>query len=374
MGKLIAVGGGKGGAGKSVVALGLGTALASLGRDVTLVDLDFGASNMHTLLGHRRTVSGVGPFVYEGLRSFEGLSIPTDIAGLRFIPGTGLVPGTASVKQKDKRRIFSALRRYPSDFVILDLGAGTSRNAIDFFLWSDMGVVVTSPVPSSILNAYEFLKNAVHQELGRRMTSEKFVKSVIERSKTPNSGLSVNTIRQLADCVKDVSRPASEKILSICDAMRLFLVMNHVDGNGARGMAEKLSATAEQFLSVRLELIGEVPRDAEIERMIRDLRPLTLCPHDGVFLGALTGIARRLLESDYRIGGRRKRNRGDSEGRDSIGNEEREDRMLRRSAESVRGFAESVAKDLEGREEGEDADWGKRRVEVEEDKTVLVKE
>jgi flagellar biosynthesis protein FlhG len=294
--RIIAIAGGKGGVGKSVVALGLGDALARLGRSVTLVDLDLGASNMHTLLGHKRILCGIGAFVRGEERDFRGLAQQTDVAGLQFVPGTGLIPGVANAKYREKRRILSGLRKLKSDHILLDLGAGTSATTLDFFVWADRGIIVTAPMPSAILNAYEFLKNAVYRHLLRVFRSEPLVRSIIEQVNSPGNNRSISTIRQLADCVKDVSRKRAEMVVSASAGMQLSLILNFADGRNGTKMTERLCSIANRFLSVDIHRTGEIPYDWQIERLIRRLRPLTELSGDSLFRQSMTEIAMSLVE------------------------------------------------------------------------------
>ncbi len=285
--------------GKSVVTLGLGDALARLGQSVTLVDLDLGASNMHTLLGHKKMLCGVGAFVRGEQIDLDELALNTDVGGLWFVPGAGLIPGVANAKYREKRRIFSGLKKLKSDYVLLDLGGGTSANTLDFFTWANRGIIVTAPTPSAILNAYEFLKNAVYRRLLKVLRSEPHVRSIVEHIKDPGNAPSINTIRQLADCVKDINRQSAKMILSAPEGMPLSLILNFADGNNGTQLVEKLCSIAKRFLSVNIRRIGEIPYDWQIEQLIRRLRPLTALTEGSLFRQSMTEIAVKLLETDH---------------------------------------------------------------------------
>ena len=161
MTNLLPIASGKGGVGKSSYAVNLATVLAQKGKNVILADFDFGGANLHTLLGLKNNRAGLGNFIYRQTEDFSSLLQETQIPGLRFIAGDCMYPGTANMDNSSKRRIIKALNAQEADYVILDLGAGTTYNTLDFFLLTYNSLLVTTPELTSILNAYSFLKAAV---------------------------------------------------------------------------------------------------------------------------------------------------------------------------------------------------------------------
>ncbi|NLJ46312.1 MAG: MinD/ParA family protein, partial [Treponema sp.] len=164
---IVPIASGKGGVGKTVLAANLGVCLAGLGRTVVLVDLDLGGANLHTCLGVKNRNPGIGALAWRQEKSLSDLLVQTGVDRLWFIPGDNLLPGTANLEFFVKRKILKDLARLPADFVLLDLGAGSSYNVVDFFLASSSGLLVIQPEATSILNAYSFLKTAVYRMLFR---------------------------------------------------------------------------------------------------------------------------------------------------------------------------------------------------------------
>jgi len=93
--------------------------------------------------------------------------VETPAPHLFFIPGDALLPGTANLPNFRKMKILRELAALVADYVILDLGSGSSYNTIDFFLASDAGIIVTTPETTAILNAYSFLKTALYRLIFR---------------------------------------------------------------------------------------------------------------------------------------------------------------------------------------------------------------
>ena len=82
MPEIYPIGGGKGGIGKSFVAANLGASIAKQGHQVVLIDLDLGASNLHTFLGIENPKSGINSFLNKSVEKLESIATPTTIPNL----------------------------------------------------------------------------------------------------------------------------------------------------------------------------------------------------------------------------------------------------------------------------------------------------
>ena len=162
--RILAVGSGKGGVGKSLISVNLAIALGQAGKRVTLIDLDLGASNAHTVLGMTTFSTGIGTFLRQ-TASLGEVALATEYENVSFVPGDMEIPGMANLAFYQKQKLIRHIENLQTDFVILDLGAGTHYNVLDFFLLSGRGMIVTTPELPAILNAYLFLKNAVFRIL-----------------------------------------------------------------------------------------------------------------------------------------------------------------------------------------------------------------
>src|SRR3974390_883777 len=151
--KMWAIGGGKGGVGKSVVTLLLGASLARLGRKVIMIDADLGGSNLHTFTGIRYPEYTLADFISRKVEKIDQLLMETPIDNLKLICGADDILGIANPKFAQKTRLFSHLKKLDADIILLDLGAGSSFATIDFFLYAPNKIVVVTPQVTSIQNA-----------------------------------------------------------------------------------------------------------------------------------------------------------------------------------------------------------------------------
>ncbi len=106
-----AIGGGKGGVGKSFVSGNLGILLAQRGYKVVLADLDLGGANLHTWLGINSPDRGLSEFVGREIDKIEELLVPTQVPGLSLISGARDGVEIANLKHSQKRRFLNAMKR-----------------------------------------------------------------------------------------------------------------------------------------------------------------------------------------------------------------------------------------------------------------------
>jgi flagellar biosynthesis protein FlhG len=156
-GTAIAVGSGKGGVGKTNVAVNLSVALARLGHRVALVDADFGLGNVDVLLGlapeHHigHLLNGDAPLEQVLVTGPAGVQILPASSGLREL--TTFNPTQRAIVAD----VFAQLRR-TFDFVLIDTAAGISDAVVDTMLLADRVAVVTSVEPAAIVDAYATVK------------------------------------------------------------------------------------------------------------------------------------------------------------------------------------------------------------------------
>jgi MinD-like ATPase involved in chromosome partitioning or flagellar assembly len=159
-----AVAGGKGGVGKSVIAANLALAVARSGLSCLLVDGDLGAGNQHTLFGEEPRNQSLDSFLLGEVASLEAVSKRSRFPGLSLAFSRGDAIGAANPKHSQKQKLLRHLAKVAADVVVIDLGAGTGFNTLDLFLAARVRLVVTTPEPTSVQNAYGFIKCAAARE------------------------------------------------------------------------------------------------------------------------------------------------------------------------------------------------------------------
>lgn len=238
----VAVTSGKGGVGKTSVAVNMALALAKSGERTCLVDGDLGLANVDVLLNlHPR--HSLEEVVTKGL-SLDEVAVRGP-AGLEVIPAASGVEALANLNATRRQLLVGRLhqRSIRPDITILDTGAGLSRTVLTLTLAADEVLVVTTPEPTALTDAYAMIKVLTQR-----------------RPELPLR-LAVNLVEQAAQARE---------------------VHGHVD------------RIVRRFLGREIALAGWIPRDACVERAVREQRPLMLYFPYARATEAIRGMAERL--------------------------------------------------------------------------------
>jgi flagellar biosynthesis protein FlhG len=175
----IAITSGKGGVGKTNVVANLAVSLANMGKKVVVLDADFGLANMDVLLGltPRRNIRDV----ILGTLDLEDIIVDGP-SGVRIIPASSGVEQMASLTIEQQSRLIRSLWRLGSqtDYLLIDTAAGITKNVIHFLLAAGLVMVVTTPEPTAIVDAYLMVKILAKREPQKRISI--LVNSVTGRS------------------------------------------------------------------------------------------------------------------------------------------------------------------------------------------------
>lgn len=296
--RILPIASGKGGVGKSLLAANLAIALTENGKNVILADLDLGGSNLHLILGISSGGDGIGTYLNDPDLEFADIIVPTDHRGLRFIPGDAEIPGIANLSSGQKRKLIRQLSRLETDFLVLDLGAGTSFNIMDFFLMSGNGIVVTTPTPTATVNAYLFLKNAVFRLVttGCKRGSPAF--DYLEELRKDAHSLQRIYLPALLQKIKSIDEESYSTIREGMNRFHPRLVLNMLEEPKDSEKATRLRRSSKQYLDVDIEHLGIIYRD-ELQSVALDSRlPIIVYKPQSVLATAVYRIADKIVESD----------------------------------------------------------------------------
>ncbi|HLF11242.1 MAG TPA: P-loop NTPase [Gammaproteobacteria bacterium] len=166
--KVIAVTGGKGGVGKTIVAVNLGAALAQLGRNAMLLDADLGLANVDVLLGLRTRLNL--EHVINGECALTDV-IVTASSGLRVVPASSGNLDMASLGRAQHAGLIHAFSELfePLDMLLIDTAAGLGDGVVTFSEAAHHVVVVVCDEPASITDAYGLIKVLTRRQPGCRI-------------------------------------------------------------------------------------------------------------------------------------------------------------------------------------------------------------
>jgi flagellar biosynthesis protein FlhG len=292
-----ALGGGKGGVGKSVITANLAIALARRGRRTIVVDADLGGGNLHTILGIRKPHRTLSDFLNRAVPNLSDVLCPTPYRNLSLVSGSGAFLAMANPKHSQKERLLRQIRTLEADDLLLDLSAGSAYNVLDFFLEARRGIVVVIPEPTSIENAYHFLKAAFFRALSRAARDPQ-VRHAVEQVMKERERLEVHSPRELIARVASLDRSAGRALEDQARSFQPLLIVNQARTPEHRRMGTDIALACREYLGTEVEYLGAVSRDENVHTAVSQRQPvLELHPYCS-FARDVEALAARLLDAD----------------------------------------------------------------------------
>jgi flagellar biosynthesis protein FlhG len=278
----------------------LGVAFAQAGQRVILADLDLGASNLHLVLGHQAPQTGIGAWLNDTRKDFAAAIAETDIRGLRFIPGDQEIPGTANLRPAQRKTLVKRLLalKDETDYLILDLGAGTHQSILDFFLLSGQGIVVSAPAVTSVLNAYVFLKNTVFRMMYTVFSKGTPARAYLEQARKEGSGPQRLYIPRMLPDIKARDPESYENFMAHLRRFHPKLIMNMIDDPKDADVAMKIRRSCEEYLDLKIEHLGVIYRDGIQDTALASRLPVLLYKPQSLIAQAIYRIADKIMASD----------------------------------------------------------------------------
>lgn len=285
-----AVGGGKGGVGKSLISILVAMELARKGQHTILVDADLGGANVHTLMGVKTPACTLNDFVTRKYTSIIEICMDTPVDNLQLVCGASEILSLANPQYAQKNKIVQNLLALPARNVVLDLGAGTSYNVLDFFLIAHNAVIVVTPQPISIQNAYGFIRNAVYRKLSRIANQQATLQNLIKTAMDPKNEKKMRTIHDLYSAVhREYGKHATLQIQKAIGGINPIIITNMVRNQQEKNAGRIIQLVAEKYLTVHARDIGAVSHDPVVDTRVSRMLPLSQLPWDS---RALTDVAR----------------------------------------------------------------------------------
>jgi flagellar biosynthesis protein FlhG len=293
-GRVVSVGGGKGGVGKSIVAANLAVAFGHVGARVVLLDGDLGAPNQHTLFGINRPGPGLQAFLDREIESLNDGAMETEARNVRLIAGSSQV-GVANINHGQKTRLLNHIRGIDADVVIIDVGAGTSHNVVDLFDAADLRVIVMTPELTSLQNAYAFLKASAHRAVQAvAIGDDEKARLTAAMARSGETGALSRLVETLAKDGGDLS----DRVRDVLRHFAAGIVGNSVNTDADVQIFYAMSRMIRDYLSMPANLLASIQFASAIRESVNRRRPLLLDQSSGGIAAEFFQIAHMLYEVD----------------------------------------------------------------------------
>lgn len=292
---IIPIASGKGGVGKSVFSASLAIALAQRGEATVAVDLDLGGSNLHSYLGIPNTHPGVGDYLKRRLSDLGSLVIPTTIKNLSFLPGDGKTPFMANIPGRQRFLLLDELRKIPARYVVIDLGAGSSINTMNFFGLSNNGIMVTTLDTPAIMNALVFLRNFMFANIISLARENLEVRKLLLEMYRRSADRENLTVEAVLAAISDKDRELAHRIEKRCSYFQPRFVFNMGDQIEDLEVGKRMTATLQKNLSMHSSTLGHIEYDDRVRRAARKSEAFLPANPDSSYARCLKGIVNCLL-------------------------------------------------------------------------------
>ncbi|HEX3698599.1 MAG TPA: helix-turn-helix domain-containing protein [Polyangia bacterium] len=285
--RLIAIGAGRGGTGRSLLAANIAIYLAQTGKKVVAIDADPAGGPLHQLLGAPRPPRGFGEFLRGRAQTLTELIVDTPIASLNLVSGEGAALGAMKSKVTAKA-ILAAVRQLHADYVVMDLGPADSTVTLDLWLGADIPVAVTLPDPASIEATYRLVKSAFVRKLRSTRGLERLV---------TNPGGPPHPALDLYRAAHDQGGPV-DRLRDEIFRYRPRFIVNQTRSLPDLKLGVWMATAAQRRLGHFFDYLGHVESDETVWLAARRRRPLVAEYPESKVAKNIERIARRLLSGD----------------------------------------------------------------------------
>lgn len=286
--RVIAIGGGKGGAGKSLLAANIGIFLSTLGKRVVLLDADLGGANLHTFVGVERPRMTLADLFEKKVGRIEDVVVDTPIPGLGLVCGEGDPGWATNARPAQKLRLLNQAHQLDADYVVVDLGPGAGWSPIDFFNVADTGVLVVVPEPTSVENTYRFVKSAFLRRVKRAGIELPEIRIRAYEGGLPGP-------LDLLQALRESDPAQAERLFEEMKAFRPKIVVNQVRARSDLELGAALVSASRRRLGLALDFLGDLEHDDAVWLAVRKRRPLLVEHTDSRVAKGVERVTRRLL-------------------------------------------------------------------------------
>lgn len=291
--RIVSIGSGKGGVGKSFVVSSLGITLSKLGQTVLLVDLDFSGPNLHTSLGEAPRTLNIDMF-------FNGQAKLSELVHASMFPRLSFVQGTASPGERtiaDVRRLVEECRQLPFSEILFDLGPGSQEVYLELMKLSDERMFVVTPEPTCIEKNYRLIENFLLYSIRKDDSSAqlKELKLSLEQYRKVHSPGQI-TFREFLQNQTGWTWPKDHPIF--LNPVRM--IVNQTRAEMDLDLGPSIRLVCHHYFEFNIDFLGSLQYDNAVWQSFRDCEPMLHKHPFTPLAGQFLKMSRRLVSADLR--------------------------------------------------------------------------
>lgn len=292
---ITAIIGPKGGVGKSTISANLAIALSKMGKKVVAVDLDLGASNLHSIFGIRGSPLSLSDFLQKRVKNLTDVILDTDIANVGIICG-GDIPGISNLAYQQKMKLIRHLSTINCDLVLLDLAPGASHNVVDFSIAAQETLLITTPEVPSLLNVYSFIKSAVFRRLTFFFKREKCngLLALLEKAMEPDLNPHLKTMEGFFKAARQTDAQLADSAEKMLSGLRPLVVVNRIRTDKDARTGGVIRNLVKEYLNIESAIIMTIREDDAVGTAIAKLKPVLLDAPNSPFARDIEAIAAQI--------------------------------------------------------------------------------
>jgi len=260
------------------------------------LDADLGGANLHTLMGVRYPPYTLEDFLLKRVSRLEDIVIETGVKGIGLICGADDILGAANPTYAQKVRLLSQIEDLPADLVLLDLGAGTSFNTLDFFNYSPGKICLLTSQATSLQNGYGFIKSSLYRHISREFAKEEELLELLWQTDNKEAEEGVTSLRDILTRLQATNPGLGERLAHLLEEYRLLLVVNMVKKERDLQAALIIREVAASFLGLNPRILGHIAFDLAVEAAVNLMIPFPLDKDYSQAAEDLRALARQVLE------------------------------------------------------------------------------
>jgi flagellar biosynthesis protein FlhG len=297
----IPIASGKGGVGKSILTANLAVALANSGHSVAAIDLDLGGSNLYSYLGLENIYAGIGDYLVSKKGKLIDYLVQTSIPNLKYLAADHRITFLANIAYAQKVKLVNEIKNIPAEYIVLDLGAGTTFNTLDYFDFSNNGLVITTFEKPAILNTLSFIKNFIHRVVLKEIRQNHTINADINKAYKNLTGDDYLTINDIIGIVDKVDAALASKIVNLTRSYQPRIVFNRGERPDQLEVINHMQSSIKKFLSVDLCFFGFLFEEDSALLSSNQGNILLKRYPDSILSKGIIEVSRRIVKFNNRI-------------------------------------------------------------------------